>query len=250
MTSATEPQSPPPVALVTGAANRIGAAIVRLLHHTGYRVVLHYRNSQQAALTLADELSSQRQNSVLCLQADLSELGQLASLAERSVAKWGRLDALVNNASSFYPVSLQELDEHNWLELVNSNARAPLFLCKHLQAALTASRGCIVNLVDSTALAGVAGFTPYTMAKAALANMTRSLAKELAPEVRVNGVSPGAILWPEYTGGVSEEEKRQTLARVALGRMGTPEDIANAVLFLIRDASYVTGQVIAVDGGV
>ena len=238
-----------PVVLVTGAANRIGAASVRLLHGNGYNIIVHYRNSATAAHALTAELNAQRADSVRCLGADLADLQQLETLARQSVALWGRLDALVNNASGFYPVKLQELDDAQWQDLMNSNARAPLFLCKHLHDALKASGGCVVNIVDSTALDGVAGFTPYTMAKAALANMTRSLACELAPEVRVNGVGPGAILWPEYTGGLNEEGKQKTLAQTALGRMGTPDDIAHAVLFLIRDASYVTGQVIAVDGG-
>jgi pteridine reductase len=240
----------PPVVLVTGAANRIGAATVRVLHKAGYNIVLHYRSSVAAAQALRNELNQQRLDSVICVRADLSELKQVAALARQSVAQWERLDAVVNNASSFYPVGLHDVDEADWQDLMNSNARAPLFLAQHLHGALQASRGCIVNIVDSTALDGVAGFTPYTMAKAALANMTRSLARELAPYVRVNGVSPGAILWPEYAGGISEEEKQKTLAQIALGRMGAPEDIAHAVLFLIRDASYVTGQVIAVDGGV
>ncbi len=240
----------PPVVLVTGAANRIGAATVRVLHKAGYNIILHYRSSAAAAQALRNELNLQRLDSVICVRADLSELKQVAVLARQSVSQWERLDAVVNNASSFYPVGLQDVDEADWQDLMNSNARAPLFLAQHLREALTSSRGCIVNIVDSTALDGVAGFTPYTMAKAALANMTRSLARELAPYVRVNGVSPGAILWPEYVGGISEEEKQKTLAQIALGRMGAPEDIAHAVLFLIRDASYVTGQVIAVDGGV
>lgn len=239
-----------PVVLVTGAANRIGATIVRTFHAAGYRVVLHYRNSADAAQALIGELNAARADSVHGLRADLAELSQVEALALQSVAQWGRLDVLVNNASSFYPTKLHEIDEGDWHDLMNSNARAPLFLAKYLHGALRATQGSIVNIVDSTALDGVAGFTPYTMAKAALANMTKSLARELAPEIRVNGVSPGAILWPEYVGGVSEKEKHSTIAQTALGRMGTPEDIANAVLFLARDASYVTGQVIAVDGGV
>lgn len=242
--------SNPPVALVTGAANRIGAAIARVLHGAGYNVIVHYRNSADAAHALITDLNATRADSARSARADLAEFAQLEALARQSLAQWGRLDVLVNNASSFYPTTLDELDEGDWHDLMNSNARAPLFLSKHLHAALAATRGAIVNIVDSTALDGVAGFTPYTMAKAALANMTKSLARELAPQVRVNGVSPGAILWPEYAGGVSEEDKARTLAQTALGRMGTPEDIAHAVLFLARDASYVTGQVIAVDGGV
>lgn len=239
-----------PVALITGAANRIGATIARVLHEAGYRVVVHYRNSAEAAHALITELNAAREDSARTVRADLAEFAQLETFARQSLAQWGRLDVLVNNASSFYPTALDEIDEGDWHDLMNSNARAPLFLSKHLHTALATNGGAIVNIVDSTALDGVAGFTPYTMAKAALANMTKSLARELAPRVRVNGVSPGAILWPEYAGGVSEEEKQQAIAQTALGRMGAPEDIAHAVLFLARDASYVTGQVIAVDGGV
>jgi pteridine reductase len=239
-----------PVALVTGAANRIGATITRVLHEAGYNVIVHYRSSADAAHALITQLNAVRADSARSVRTDLADFGQLDALARQSLAQWGRLDVLVNNASSFYPTALDEIDEGDWHDLMNSNARAPLFLCKHLHHALAANQGAIVNIVDSTALDGVAGFTPYTMAKAALANMTKSLARELAPRVRVNGVSPGAILWPEYAGGISEEEKQQTLAQTALGRMGTPEDIAHAVLFLARDATYVTGQVLAVDGGV
>lgn len=235
--------------LVTGAAKRIGAAIVRQLHGAGFRVVLHYRRSAAAAQALADELNLARPDSVRCIQADLTEPDAIRMLAERSITCWERLDALVNNASSFYPAPLATVEDSQWQDLMNTNARAPLLLCKHLHAALGQRHGNIVNIIDSTAMHGVAGFTPYTMAKAALTNMTSSLARELAPQVRVNGVSPGAILWPEYAGGMSEADKQQILARTALGRMGQPEDIAHAVLFLIRDAHYLTGQVIAVDGG-
>jgi pteridine reductase len=236
------------VALITGAANRIGAAIARRLHAAGYRIVLHYRSSAAAATALAAELNGHRPDSVHTVQADLLALDELALLAQQAGARWDRLDALVNNASAFYPVPLQSLTAAHWQELINSNARAPLFLCKALQPALSASGGSIVNIVDSTALHGVAGFTPYTMAKAALANLTFSLARELAPRIRVNGVAPGAILWPEYAGGLSEADKQHTLERVALGHLGHPDDIAHAVLFLLRDATYVTGQVIKVDG--
>lgn len=239
-----------PVALVTGAANRIGATIARVLHGAGYSVIVHYRSSADAAHKLITELNAARHDSARTVRADLAEFAQLETLARQSLAQWGRLDVLVNNASSFYPTALDEIDEGDWYDLMNSNARAPLFLSKHLHAALAVNGGAIVNIVDSTALDGVAGFAPYTMAKAALANMTKSLARELAPRVRVNGVSPGAILWPEYAGGISDDEKQHAIAQTALGRMGTPGDIAQAVLFLARDASYVTGQVIAVDGGV
>jgi pteridine reductase len=249
MSASPNASSQPPVALVTGAANRIGAGICRVLHDAGYRVIVHYRRSEDAALALTAEMNDKQRDSACCLQADLGDLRELESLALAALAQWGRLDLLVNNASSFYPVALQDVNANNWKELTNSNARAPLFLARHLQKALHSSGGSIVNIIDSTALHGVAKFTPYTMAKAALANMTHSLARELAPATRVNGVAPGAILWPEYEGGISEDEKQQTLDSTALGRLGSPEDIANAVLFLARDATYLTGQIIAVDGG-
>ena len=238
-----------PVVLITGAAARIGAACVRQMHEAGYRIVLHYRQSQRAAEQLADALNAKRTDSVRCLQADLLDLTQLEKLCEETIAQWGRVDALINNASAFYPVPLAELTDEKWEELSGSNAKAALFLGKHLQHMLKQQRGSIVSIIDSTALHGLAEFAPYTMAKAALANMTQSLARELAPHVRVNGVAPGVILWPSYTGGVDAEEQKARIARTALGRMGTPEEIAHAVLFLIRDASYITGQILTVDGG-
>jgi pteridine reductase len=239
---------PAPVALVTGAAHRIGAAIVRALHGAGFDVILHYNNSRTAAGTLAQELNQQRPGSVHLLRADLLDAAQLDQLAHDAVAWRGKLDLLVNNASQFYPTPFGTVTHGDWQRLVGSNAMAPLFLCQALAPALRESHGCIVNLADSTARVGVKDFVPYTMAKAALANLTRALARELAPAVRVNAVAPGAILWPEYEGGVSEAEKAERLSRTALGRMGSVEDIAQAVLFLSR-ATYVTGQVLRVDGG-
>jgi pteridine reductase len=239
---------PAPVALVTGAAHRIGAAIVRVLHGAGHDVILHYNHSRTAAEALARELNQQRAGSVHLLQADLLDAAQLNQLARDAVAWRGKLNLLVNNASQFYPTAFGSVAQDDWLRLVGSNAMAPLFLSQALTPALRDSHGCIVNLVDSTARVGVKDFVPYTMGKAALANLTRALARELAPAVRVNAVAPGAILWPEYEGGVSEEEKEERLRKTALGRMGTVEDIAQAVLFLSR-ATYVTGQVLRVDGG-
>jgi pteridine reductase len=163
-----------PVALVTGAANRIGATIARVLHGAGYRIIVHYRHSADAAQALLTELNATRVDSARAVRADLAEFAQLETLARQCLAQWERLDVLVNNASSFYPTALDEIDEGDWHDLMNSNARAPLFLSKHLHHALSANNGAIVNIVDSTALDGVAGFTPYTMAKAALGNLTKS----------------------------------------------------------------------------
>lgn len=239
-----------PVALVTGSAVRIGASIARHLHRAGYRLVLHYHRSEQQALALATELNGLRANSAHVVQANLLDLAQVEALARQSVGIWGGLDALVNNASMFYPTRLGAITLDHWNELLGSNARAPLFLCQHLRDTLRERRGAIVNIIDSTSRHGLADFTPYAMGKAALANMTRSLARALAPEVRVNGVAPGAILWPEYEGGMSAAEQEASLARIALGRLGTPDDIAHAVLFLLRDATYITGEIVKVDGGV
>jgi pteridine reductase len=238
-----------PVVLVTGAAARIGASIARRFHAAGYRVVLHYFRSQDKATALSAELNAVRPDSVCLLQADLLQLIEIENLALQTLSAWGRLDVLVNNASTFYPTPLGSITSTQWDNLTGSNARAPLFLCQHLATALKESNGCIVNVIDSTARYGLAKFAPYAMGKAALANLTRSLARELAPAVRVNGVAPGAILWPEYEGGSSEAEQQATLARTMLGRLGAPEDIAHAVFFLSQ-ASYITGEIIKVDGGV
>ena len=237
------------VALVTGAAARIGACIVRRLHAADYCVVLHYHRSHDKASALAAELNEVRSDSVCIVQADLLDVAAIEQLATAALAAWGRIDLLVNNASTFFPTPLGTITTAQWDNLLGSNARAPLLLSQHLHTALRTSCGAIVNIIDSTSRYGLAQFIPYAMAKAALANMTRSLARELAPQVRVNGIAPGAILWPEYEGGTKPEEQVATLARTALGRLGTPEDIANAVLFLAQ-ATYVTGQIIKVDGGV
>ena len=238
-----------PVVLVTGAAARIGASIARRFHAAGYRVVLHYFRSQDQATALSAELNAIRPDSVRLLQADLLQLIEIENLALQTLATWGRLDVLVNNASTFYPTPLGSITAAQWDNLTGSNARAPLFLCQHLAAALKESHGCIVNIVDSTSHYGLSKFAPYAMGKEALANLTRSLARELAPEVRVNGVAPGAILWPEYEGGDNEAEQNATLARTMLGRLGSPDDIAHAAFFLTQ-ASYITGEIIKVDGGV
>jgi pteridine reductase len=239
---------PAPVALVTGAAHRIGACVTRHLHMAGYRVIIHYNRSGTASRLLADELNTLRNDSAVILQADLLEHAGVCQLATQAVACWGRLDVLVNNASLFYPTPIASVSMENCRELMGSNAWAPLFLSQQLAAALTESHGAIINLIDSTSRFGLAGFTPYAMAKAALANMTRSLARELAPAVRVNGIAPGVILWPEYEGGLDESEKQERLGNTALGRIGTPDDIANTTLFLLQ-ATYITGEIIRVDGG-
>ncbi len=235
------------VILVTGAARRIGAAIVTRLHDNGARVAIHYRGSADAANQLAERLNRRRENSATAVQADLLNIEELPTLISTVVNWGGRLHGLVNNASSFYPTPLGSVTEHHWDELIGSNLKAPLFLSQAAFAKLRESHGAIINIVDIHAQRPLRNHAVYGAAKAGLAMLTRSLAKDLAPEVRVNGVSPGAILWPED--GMAEAVKQTILDQIPLQRAGNPDDIAACVLYLLRDASYVTGQIISVDGG-
>ena len=235
------------VVLVTGAARRIGAAIVTRLHASGARIAIHYRGSATEAETLASRLNEQRDGSAASFQANLLQTAEITRLVENVVDWSGQLDALVNNASTFYPTPVGSITDEAWNDLVGSNFKAPLFLSQAAAPHLRDTGGCIVNIVDIHAQRPLRDHTVYGPAKAALAMLTRSLAKDLAPEVRVNGVSPGAILWPEN--GMSESAQQAILDQVPLARAGSPDDIAGCVLFLLRDATYVTGQIIAVDGG-
>jgi len=235
------------VVLVTGAARRIGAAIVTRLQQNGARVAIHYRGSANEAAALAAELNGARDNSAATFQADLLATATLPDLVEQVVQWGGSLDGLVNNASTFYPTPMGEVTEEHWEDLVGSNFRAPLFLSQAALPHLRASHGAIVNIVDIHAHRPLHNHPVYGPAKAALAMLTRSLARDLAPEVRVNGVSPGAILWPED--GMTEAVQQTILRQVPMARAGDPDDIAGCVLYLMRDAAYVTGQIIAVDGG-
>ena len=236
-----------PVVLITGAARRVGAVIARTLHGRGYQVVIHHRNSAAAAGELQAELEQVRPGSTLVLQAELSEFDRLPELIAQTIGRFGRLDALVNNASAFYPTPIGTATPRHWEELFDSNARAPFFLCQAAVPHLQNSHGAIVNLVDIYAERPLKNHTIYGMAKAALAAMTLSLARELGPEVRVNGVAPGAVLWPET--GKDYAEQVALIANTALQRAGTPEDVAEAVRWLLMDAHYTTGQILRVDGG-
>ena len=235
------------VALITGAARRIGAAIARTLHAQGADVAIHYRESGDAANAVAEDLNAIRAGSAATFAADLNDLASLNHLVDDVCAWRSRLDILVNNASSFYPTPVGEITEDQWDDLIGTNLKAPLFLSQAALPALREARGVIINIVDVHSQRPLRDHTVYGPAKAGLAMLTRSLAKDLAPEVRVNGVSPGAILWPEND--MSDATKDAILEQVPLGRPGTPDDVANAVLFLAKDADYVTGQIIAIDGG-
>ncbi|MCY4450404.1 MAG: pteridine reductase [Immundisolibacterales bacterium] len=233
------------VALVTGAARRVGARIVRELHAAGMSVAIHFHRSRRDAETLREELEDARPGTAMTVAADLVEPGGPASVVAAAGERWGRLDVLVNNASTFYPTPVGEATESEWNDLLGSNLAAPFFLAQAATPLLRAVRGSIVNIADVYGHRPLAGHPIYSAAKAGLVMLTRSLALELGPEVRVNSISPGAVLWPEN----DEPDRRRIIAEIALGRSGDPGDVARAVLFLVRDATYVTGQDLAVDGG-
>ena len=235
--------------LVTGADRRIGAQIVRLLHGAGANVVLHCHRSRAAAEALAEELESARPRSTAVVQGDLLEVEGIAPLVARAAQAFGRLDGLVNNASAFFATPLGAITPAAWDELIGSNVRAPLFLSQAAAPHLRLARGAIVNIVDIHADRPLRDFVAYTVAKAALAGLTRSLALELAPEVRVNGVAPGAILWPDDGAHFPPAERDRIVAQTPLARAGEAADVAGAVKYLLLDAPFVTGQVLAVDGG-
>lgn len=232
--------------MVTGAAKRIGAEIARVLHAAGYNVIVHFRESRQAARTLKNELNDLRPCSAELLQADLSEIEHLQEVANRAISMWGRVDGLINSASAFYATSLDSVTEEQWDDLIGCNLKAPFFLSLAFALELEQHKGGIVNILDIHALRPLKGFSVYSISKAGMVAMTQSLARELAPSVRVNGVAPGAILWPENEMGEAEREK--ILAKIALQRIGAPHDIARTVLFLLG-SGYITGQVLPVDGG-
>lgn len=236
------------VVLITGAAQRLGAATARHLHRRGWQVLLHCRQSREEAEALAGKLNGLRHDSCRVLQADLADQAAIEQLARDAVGAWSRLDALVNNASSFYPTPIGETTPAEWDDLFASNARAPFFLAQALRPALKEQRGAIVNLLDIHAQKPLRSHTVYCMAKAANHMLTLSLAKELAPDIRVNGIAPGAILWPS-SGAPDLDMQHKVLAGIPLQRLGEPDDIARTVSFLLEDAPYITGQIIVVDGG-
>lgn len=239
----------PKVALITGGARRIGASIVKTLHQAGINIVLHYHHSIKEGEQLSQELNAIRPHSVVCVQADLADMNQLTALIKHAVKAFGQLDVLVNNASIFYKTHLGSVNDSEWDDLLTTNLKSPFFLTQAAIPYLKETQGCIVNIGDIHADQPLRDYSTYCISKAGLVMMTRVLAKELAPTVRVNTVSPGAIDWPEGDNALSDTVKNKIIEATALKRHGSPNDIANAVLFLIEKAPYTTGQVIAVDGG-
>jgi len=239
----------PPVVLITGAARRVGAEIARSLHAAGACVVLHYRASAEEAERLATDFNARRDNSALALRHDLRDCAGMGALVAAAVAHFGRLDALVNNASSFFATPVGAIDESAWDDLIGSNLKGPLFLSQAAAPHLAAAHGAIVNITDVHAERPLRGYPLYCAAKAGLLGLTRALALELGPQVRVNAVAPGAIEWPENATDFPPDEQRAIIEHTLLKRIGSPGDIARTVKFLVFDAPYITGQVINVDGG-
>ncbi|MGE0583405.1 MAG: pteridine reductase [Steroidobacteraceae bacterium] len=235
------------VALVTGSAHRVGAGIARTLHAAGAQVAVHYRSSAADAAALVAALNDARPGSALGIEADLLDVARLPRLIETLLAAFGRLDVLVNNASTFYPTPVGEITPAHWDDLLGTNLRAPLFLSQAAAPALRAARGLIVNIADIHGQRPLRHHTTYSIAKAGLVMLTRSLARELAPEVRVNAIAPGPVMWP--VGGADEALKAEIVERTALKRLGSPQDVALAARYFAVDAPFVTGQVLAVDGG-
>ncbi len=235
--------------LVTGGAKRVGAAICRRLHAAGANVVIHYRSALHEALALRAELNELREDSAFCVQADLLDIAALKAMVMEATQHFGRLDALVNNASSFYATPLAEVNEAQWMDLIGTNLKAPLFLAQAAADELRRCHGCIINIADIHAERPMHGHLLYSVAKSGLVALTKGLAQELAPQVRVNAVAPGVIMWPEGEAWQNDEQRRKIVAHTLLKREGEPDDIAKAVQFLLHDAPYITGQVITVDGG-
>ena len=237
------------VILITGGAKRVGAAICRMLHAGGAKLMIHYRQSASEARALQAELNLQRPNSVAIIHGDLLNLAVLPTLVEETVRHFGRLDVLINNASSYYATELGEIGDDQWQDLIGSNLKAPLFLSQAAADELRKTGGCIVNITDMHVERPKKGYIVYSVAKAGLVTLTRSLAHEMAPDVRVNAVAPGPVMWPEDNPQFDEVYRKRVISQTLLKRIGEGDDVARAVRFLIQDAPFMTGQVIAVDGG-
>ncbi len=233
-------------ALITGAAKRIGAATARYLHNQGMNVIVHYNQSAKEANELVRELNAIRNDSAITIQGNLEYKEYYPAIIDAALAFKGGLDVLINNASAFYPTPMSEVTEENWNALIHTNLKAPLFLSQLAAPSLRKAQGCIINITDIHGLRPLAEHAIYSISKSGLLSLTQSLAKELAPKIRVNAVSPGAIAWPE---NIEEDNKQSIMRKIPLAKTGEVDDIAKAITFLIRDADYITGQIINVDGG-
>lgn len=237
------------VALITGGARRVGATIAQTLHAKGMNIIIHYHHSSKEAENLINYLNDARDGSAFGIQGDLSSCSTISQISENAFKKWGRLDVLINNASCFYPTPIDEMSEEDWEDLINTNLKAPLFLSKHCAPFLEKTQGCIINMSDIHAEKPLRKYLIYSLSKAGLNMLTKSLAKELSPTVRVNAIAPGAVCWPENKNALTESQKEKIIQKSLLKRAGAPEDVAKAVSFFVFDAPYITGQILRVDGG-
>lgn len=237
------------VIFITGGAKRVGAAICRMLHAEGFNLMIHYKSSLVEARALQAELNLQRPNSVAIIQADLLNIAGIPKLIAETVSHFGRLDVLINNASTYYPSEIGDIDETKWHDLMGSNLKAPLFLSQAAAVELRKNHGCIINITDMHVERPKKGYIVYSVAKSGLVTLTKSLAHELGPEVRVNAVAPGPVQWPETNSQFDEIYRQRVINQTLLKRVGEAEDVAKAVKFLITDAPFITGHVLAVDGG-
>jgi pteridine reductase len=237
------------VVLITGAGKRVGAVIAQQCHQLGMRLAIHYRESADQALALCEGFNQQRPHSAIALQADLRDTDTLAALVSKVITEWGHLDVLINNASSFYPTPLAKITPVIWEDIIASNLKGPFFLSQIATPYLKERKGCIINLVDIQAQRPLKNYSIYCIAKAGLVMLTKSLAKELGPDIRVNAIAPGIVLWPDDETEFNPELRKKIIGRNALKRAGTPQDIAHTAIFLMNHANFITGQIIAVDGG-
>ncbi len=237
------------VVLITGAAQRIGAAIAKYLHGKGYNLVIHYNSAVDEAKNLEQQLNKERENSCICLAADFADIKQISPLVTNAANHWQRLDALINNASAFFPTKSGATTEEQWDILLDCNLKAPFFLSQAAQPWLQKHHGCIVNISDIHSQHPLKNYPVYSISKAGLEMLTKALAKELGPTIRVNAIAPGAIMWPEEANALSTKLKEEIIARTVLKRAGDAQDIAKAAYFLIADSDYTTGQILAIDGG-
>ncbi|OGT38310.1 MAG: pteridine reductase [Gammaproteobacteria bacterium RIFCSPHIGHO2_12_FULL_37_14] len=237
------------VAIITGAARRIGAEIARTLHAAGMNVVLHYNISEEEAITLSQQFNQKRNSSAIALRADLQDFESGKAFIQQAANTWKRLDVLINNASRFYRTAFGKITEYAWDDLMNSNLKAPFFLSQAAAQFLAENQGSIINITDAHIESPSRDYSVYSISKSGLVMLTKVLAKELGPAIRVNAIAPGVILWPEGENALPEAEKQTIIEKTLLKRIGQPEDIAKAVLFFIQDADYVTGQMLSIDGG-
>ena len=237
------------IAIVTGGAKRIGASISRRLHKANIDLIIHYKTSEKEAISLRDELNKQRKNSASLIKADLLDPKSYSKIINETIKIYGQLNFLINNASTYYPTNINQIDQLNWDNLIGSNLKAPLFLCKEAAPFLKKNNGSIINITDAHITKPKENYIIYSIAKAGLTNLTKSLAQELGPEIRVNAVAPGPVLWPENSNEFNNSYRKKVISQTMLKKVGEPDDVAKAVEFLLLNSNFITSHILNVDGG-